>query len=447
MKRFLIFPFVILPFLFSGHLFAQNTKSDNAALVYQDAVKSLQGITKDFAVRSQPVFKNDSSGNYDDFKNLVLQNEQAIENFKEGSRLEYCDFTFGRKIKNTITDPVPDYSGAINLARLTILQAKLFEQDGKNDQALDNYLSVLRLICQLNRQDNFNLLSNMISVIVQRIVYVPLSGFIQRKDLTADQADLLVKEMISLHKKYLGLDKAYLEEKEIVRKFMNDFARAVYNDRNQNKFSKVFEDNYNALFQSIISAYSQNSLESYRKETEKMREQVEREIKEKQKFIFLCALLGKNTDKIKKIDIGIGSKNDFQDVSDIRDIFNFYGPDLMAKYFVSVGSLEWGQLIPRYYIDIVNRDLLKTGAAVKSFEIKNRRFPDNLQVLVPDYLEDIPKDPFDDFKPLKFLKTGSGYSIYSFGPDKIDNKAEIVHSGKSEKTEEKGDLVFVLPNR
>lgn len=447
MKKILILPFVLLPFLFGGYSFAQDTKSDNAALVYQDAVKSLQGITKDFAVRFQPVFENGSVGNYGDFKNLVLENEQAIENFKKGSKLEHCDFTFGKKVENGITDPVPDFSGTINLARLTILQAMQFEQERKMDKALDNYISVLRLICQLNRQDNFNLLSNMISVIVQRIVYVPLTGFIKQKDLTAVQADILVKEMISLHKKYLGLDKGFMEEKENVRKLTNSMAVVVYNDRDQNKFLKAFDDNYNALFRSLISAYSQNYLESYRKDGKKLQEQVEAEIKEKQKFIFLYTLLGKNIDRIKKMDLGMSSKSSSQDIASVQDIFNFYGPDLMSKYLVSIGYLQWGQLIPRYYIDIVNRDLLKTAAAVKFFAIKNQRFPDSLQVLVPDYLEDIPKDPFDDFKPLKYLKTGKGYSIYSFGPDKFDDKAEIVHSGKSEKTEEKGDLVFVLFNR
>ena len=70
--------------------------------------------------------------------------------------------------------------------------------------------------------------------------------------------------------------------------------------------------------------------------------------------------------------------------------------------------------------------------AVELFKKGEGRLPENLDELVPKYLDAVPEDPFDG-KPLKYRagmldhgngKLKHGYVVYSVGLDGKDDKAE-----------------------
>ena len=58
--------------------------------------------------------------------------------------------------------------------------------------------------------------------------------------------------------------------------------------------------------------------------------------------------------------------------------------------------------------------------AVERFRLDNDALPETLNDLAPKYIESIPLDPFDG-NPLRYKKLETGYSIYSIGPDCIDD--------------------------
>jgi hypothetical protein len=73
----------------------------------------------------------------------------------------------------------------------------------------------------------------------------------------------------------------------------------------------------------------------------------------------------------------------------------------------------------------------RTALAVERYRLAKKTLPGGLIELVPDYLEAVPKDPFDG-KNLRYTKSERGYVVYSLGEDRIDD------SGK-EKSKDKDD--------
>jgi len=65
--------------------------------------------------------------------------------------------------------------------------------------------------------------------------------------------------------------------------------------------------------------------------------------------------------------------------------------------------------------------------------------PDSLSALKPEFLSDVPIDPFDE-KPLRYKKLGRGYVVYSIGPDFTDDNGEPEPKGASHPTHY--DVVF-----
>ncbi|MFC1735160.1 sigma-70 family RNA polymerase sigma factor [Candidatus Hydrogenedentota bacterium] len=80
-----------------------------------------------------------------------------------------------------------------------------------------------------------------------------------------------------------------------------------------------------------------------------------------------------------------------------------------------------------------NRGAMLT-AAIELYRVENDSPPPSLDTLVPDYISELPEDPFsgDSFA---YDSTDSGYVLYSTGPDMVDD-------GGVEGTQDGGDMVF-----
>jgi len=86
------------------------------------------------------------------------------------------------------------------------------------------------------------------------------------------------------------------------------------------------------------------------------------------------------------------------------------------------------------------RTVAVTGLMAKRYEIKHGHWPDALDDLVPDFMGNMPLDPFNG-KSLQYRKTANGgVVIYSIGIDRADNGGV-----RGEKLSEPGtDIVFQL---
>jgi hypothetical protein len=80
------------------------------------------------------------------------------------------------------------------------------------------------------------------------------------------------------------------------------------------------------------------------------------------------------------------------------------------------------------------------GIAITRFRLDHLTLPDTLDALLPQYLPQIPIDPFDG-QPLRFRKTADDWRVYSIGPDNHDDGGTPYDS----KTHT-GNISFVVKN-
>jgi len=69
--------------------------------------------------------------------------------------------------------------------------------------------------------------------------------------------------------------------------------------------------------------------------------------------------------------------------------------------------------------DLARLRMMRTALAIERFRLAHGKLPEKLDDLVPQFLPEIPSDPFDD-KPLRYVKRERGYMIYSVGENRKD---------------------------
>jgi hypothetical protein len=67
--------------------------------------------------------------------------------------------------------------------------------------------------------------------------------------------------------------------------------------------------------------------------------------------------------------------------------------------------------------------LMLLDLALLSYQDANGRLPDSLEELAPRILKELPTDPYGD-GPLRYRRTDNGYTLYSVGPNKIDESGK-----------------------
>ena len=75
-------------------------------------------------------------------------------------------------------------------------------------------------------------------------------------------------------------------------------------------------------------------------------------------------------------------------------------------------------------------DVRAIANAVDMYQVKHQRLPDSMEALVPNEIHDIRKDPWQN--PYVYIKTGDGYEVISYGPDKSQGGADDISSNAKE---------------
>ena len=76
-------------------------------------------------------------------------------------------------------------------------------------------------------------------------------------------------------------------------------------------------------------------------------------------------------------------------------------------------------------------DLRAISNGVDLYHVETGQWPDSLQQLVPKFVKDLHKDPWGN--DYAYVRTGEGYDVYSYGPDKTQggNDDITVHGGEA----------------
>jgi len=84
----------------------------------------------------------------------------------------------------------------------------------------------------------------------------------------------------------------------------------------------------------------------------------------------------------------------------------------------------------------------RIGLSIERYRLAAGKIPDKLEDLVPDYLDAVPKDPFDG-NDLRYKKLDAGFVVYSIGEDLIDDGGKERPTGKKKK-DDSWDVTFIV---
>jgi hypothetical protein len=86
----------------------------------------------------------------------------------------------------------------------------------------------------------------------------------------------------------------------------------------------------------------------------------------------------------------------------------------------------------------------RVGLAAERYRLGHGAFPERIEQLVPEYLSEVPEDPFDG-EPLRYVITEEGVVIYSIGEDLVDDGGQVVHDPETHEMRDAG-FRLLLPS-
>lgn len=84
-------------------------------------------------------------------------------------------------------------------------------------------------------------------------------------------------------------------------------------------------------------------------------------------------------------------------------------------------------------------EITKSGLAALAYAHDTGKLPDDLGILVPNYMDAVPLDAYDG-QPVRYRRTDTGFVVYSIAHDRVDNGGNPPPEDK--RIFETGDLVF-----
>ena len=388
----------------------------NAASVYRRASSLLAQLAEGFQNKSLDVINNGWNDGDGSVRQLLLSNQDAISEFTRAAQLANCQFITG-PIKKDATTKLPEYRNEVKVARLILMQARLFESEGKWDAAAENYVTVLRFASHLGQQKNTVLFSKLMEILLKELTFTPLEQYIRHEGVTAQDYQYLLNDLVALRQQNTGLEMAFDEEKESQKNTMRMLeVEAKSKGRYDERFFQVMYTEFDSVvdkdFGYLMTAYRENEQESYKRQADEFAKRVEQE--------------AKPWNLTKEILSGANFP---------RDV----APGLIARIMATILIPQFSKVITRYYASLAQFDALVTAVAVRRYELEKARRPDSLQELVPTYLAELPTDSFNDFKSLKYEQQERGWIVYSVGPDEVDDHGVLKY--KEESSENTGDIV------
>lgn len=93
----------------------------------------------------------------------------------------------------------------------------------------------------------------------------------------------------------------------------------------------------------------------------------------------------------------------------------------MRQSLAAVMMPALGSLANRDYLHRQNQGGFSLMLGIESYRLATGELPESLGVLAPRYLPAVPEDMMDPGQPIKYLRSGGGYILYSAGSDGDDD--------------------------
>ncbi len=366
----------------------QNPKEpENAAHFYEKAAGLFQDPEPDFFLKENP----DPLA----VKNFLEKNKEAISWLKKGAAKEFCSF-----VKKS--DPEPDTSNTSFrihfLGHGLFWEAESFFAEKKHEQALENCLLLLSLSFHLGQNFESGLSGKMQQSALQVLFFELAKKHIDDPGIPESGWKKFLEQSLSLEQKETGLDIAFQNDaNRTLRRIKSDLGKpgqlkgirekevlSSSLEEMLGEFSKIykkaFESNRPELLESAYQSIKTEAAQ-YRKELKTLHQQ---------------CYESKSHDSCKKI----------------------------AKIFFELIVPAPVNTLTLYYESAARMKLLSAALTLKLYRLQKGEFPKTLELLMPEFLPEIPKDPFADFSKISYRQRDNQCLLYSWGPDHKDDQGQ-----------------------
>ena len=404
---------------------------ENAATYYNKAFGLMKDWpSEDAETRARKIIKEGWKEEDKELEELLKANEPAFEEFRKGLVKEKCRFISGEITYDT---PLPHLKKARDMARLLMLEARLYERNGDLEKAITNSLDVIKLGRDLG-QDRI-LISKLVDIAIFSISYAALKDLVGSENLTPALSRITLSRVMELEERSVSMRET-LEGEAAVAKSAVRWTLIDIEEEAATKAEETPLEKTKKMWRNFLVLKAPN---------------------EKKRLTFLVI---KQT--YRRIDEYYGRTISFIEKGDYKAISAFedaYWKKIEERKLTLRDFLRANEKFPELMVDVLFIILLPgtgrssiyfanaqarerfiiTTLAVRLFKMEKGRWPEKLDELVPEYLDEVPLDPFA-LKPLRYKKHESKWIIYSIGPDGKDDgglKKYVPY-----KTDEGTDLIF-----
>lgn len=382
---------------------------DNAAILYNKAFALMGSTEGQISEMIKTIDFSDISGWTDEQKQQISQivnsrdTQYIYELLEEGSQKPKCNFN--HKYEKGFEMLLPHLSPMRNTTRLLCTKAILEAESGNASKAFDTLLIALKISNHL--KDEPTLVSQLVRIACDGIIIECIENMSDSKGIPVEKATLIMNEL-STHQ---GVE-PFIKGTDIDRVGLGMWAlERILRGKPKDLRELIDATSPSSMPWAVIISFLGKPI--FKKD-----------------FISYLTLMSKAQDSYHQPYYKIVQETTkYESIPKYCIFTNMLLP--------AIGRVREMQVRHQAYIDIC-----RTGLALKIYKAKNGNYPGKLENLVPEFLKEVPTDPFSG-ENLKYSCHIRGFELYSIGPNMQDDYGT---DAKEKKWEGDYDIVWESKN-
>lgn len=333
-------------------------------------------------------------------KDVLERNNEFFEDFEKGLQYSYYqDPTVQDPATVDLYIPLISMGKYRSFARLNLLRATYLFKQGAKKEAFDETIKVMKMGQMFHDSPLPHMIQYLTGIAVKGMGLEHLRTMVKETDLSAELLKHYIEELDQFYANKEGLAKIlkgeYMELMNFKTTVIDSIAQGKKLSEEKILLAKDITPTWLRPISRIPYLYKPN--QTQRIFAEVFREKVE--VAEKG----LCQEQGETEERL----LLPGSK--------LRLLFT---ENLIGKALHDIVMISFGGIFERRCMEEFSISGTKLLMAIKAYKIENGGLPSNLEELAPNYIAEVPKDPFDG-NPIRYSQEKK--IIYSVGSDLIDS--------------------------
>lgn len=362
----------------------QKDGRDNAMIYYHKASYLLPSSSDQETELVKKVLDEGWESGGESLKPFLDAFQPAFVEVRKGAALDYA-----KNVEPTdFSTPIPNFISAQRMSRMLCAEGRLFESQGRIEDALQNYLTVLTMGRDYG-SENAILIGGLISMAVKSVALRQINRLVTSWEIKDAKllTDVLLPRLKAIENTSEPIVNAFKAEKKMLAGAINTYRK------NPSKFKKDNETEFSdiKMTDQLLNDWEKGTVQYY--------------------------------DVILIYYEQPYHKRDFSELLKKTDECRASLPEYILK-LIENAVPDFESVDVRYHVVTSRLRETQIATALEIFRLTEGRYPANLSELVPKYFDELPMDVFTG-KPYIF-KPSSNF-LYGLGPDQTDDSGAIFY--------------------